>query len=169
MPTKRRTRSRRSRGGSGMQTPLAFSDFNSTSSGLGASGHGVSQFGDVGGGEVPGTSQYTMKGGHGGGSTCGSGNGGAVPIVGGVVPGASGGPQYPLGATMKGGKRGSRGGNFIAQAAVPAALFYASNAASRYGIAGSFGLGRRFNRSTQGYRRSGRRSKRSGSRRYRRR
>ena len=166
MPTKRRTR-RRSRGGSGMQTQLMFSDFNSTSGGLGASGHGAAHFGDVGSGEVPGTSQYGAKGGHGGGaSTCG--NGGAVPIVG-AVPGAAVVPQQPVGGAMKGGKRSSRGGNFIAQAAVPAALFYASNAASRYGIAGSFGLGRRFNRSAHEYRRSGRRSRRSRSRKYRRR
>ena len=148
-----------------MQTPLMFSDFKDVSGGLGASGHGVSHFGDVGGGNVPGTSQYGMKGGHGGpGSTCG--NGGAVPIVG-PVPVV----VQPVGKTMMGGKLRSRGGNFLAQAAVPAALFYASNAANRYGIAGSFGLGRRLSGSTQGYRRSGRRSRRSRSRsqRYRRR
>jgi hypothetical protein len=142
-----------------------FSDFDKGGGGLGASGHGVAHFGDVGGGDVPGTSQYGMRGGHGSGSTCGNGNGGAVPIVS-ASPGAV---VIPVQTGMQGGKRRSRGGNFIAQAAVPAALFYASNAASRYGIAGSFGLGRRFNGRTQGYRRSGRRSKRSRSQRYRRR
>ena len=146
-------------------TPLMFSEFNGAG-GLGASGHGVSYFGDVGGDNVPGTEQYGMKGGHGAGSTCGSG--GAVPIVS-AGPGAGGVSTQSSSGAMMGGRRRSRGGNFIAQAAVPAALFYASNAASRYGIAGSFGLGRRFHRSTQGYRRSGRKSRRFRSRRYRRR